>query len=96
MRLRRRVKPGGSAVPIREKPGDKRPLSEADLAGFYAATEQRTSGTTPSVYDLEMILQELERFAPIEVHTTRRQLRWLLNKGAPQYLGETWEHPWQR
>lgn len=90
------TKGGGSAFPIGHGEAGRRALNEDDMKLIYAEADLRTSGVTPSVFDIEQMLVALERYYPIEVHTTRRQLKWLLNKAVPTKLGVEWSHPYEK
>lgn len=80
-----------SATPVVER----RPLTAEDMEMLYDASEMRSSGTVPSIYDLEKLCQLLMDRYPVDARSTLRQLRWLM-KVAEHEHEAGWSHPWDR
>jgi hypothetical protein len=68
----------------------KEVIDLADIVG----EEERTS-PSPSLYELEDILQALRAHDPINVRLTRTQLKWTA-KASRKYLGINYPHPYRK
>lgn len=90
-----RGKPGGSPAP-EGVVGGRIPLNVEIVDAWMEAADNRPSATIPSVFDLNALIDVIEAYSPVEAHAARRQLKWLVAKAAPRYLGIEWEHPWQQ
>jgi hypothetical protein len=66
------------------------PVDFADIV----ADDERTS-PSPTLYELEEMLQALSRIDPINVRLTRTQLKWTA-KAARKNLGIDYQHPYRK
>ena len=73
----------------------RRALDAADVQIFLEESEVRTSGKTPTLYDLIAICRELRRIDPVRASVIEHDLKWLM-KASDRHLKAGWEHPWRK
>ena len=73
------------------------PPKKADVVVDFAdiVAEDGRVSESPSLYELDEILEELKRFDGLNVRLTRTQLKWTA-KASRKYLGLDYQHPYRK